>query len=196
MDNFERNIDYIVKTARDVHHQAVSAGWWTDIESGETLIGKRDFIGMCGLIVTEITEAYDGYRTNSMDDKLPHRQQIEVELADAFIRMADTSIGCGLDLEAGLLAVGPGFVPFEPLATTEEYLLQIIGYVSYSIEGHRKRDFVKREKNMAKAMFAVMVLGVNMGLDIRGAVAEKSAFNAVRPDHKLENRLKDGGKKE
>lgn len=31
-------------------------------------------------------------------------------------------------------------------------------------------------------------------LDLGGAVEEKLNFNAKRPDHKLENRLKDGGK--
>lgn len=31
-------------------------------------------------------------------------------------------------------------------------------------------------------------------LDIGGAIAEKMAFNKVRPDHKPENRLAEGGK--
>jgi len=31
-------------------------------------------------------------------------------------------------------------------------------------------------------------------MDIGGAVAEKMAFNAIRPDHKLENRMAEGGK--
>ncbi|TYO65412.1 hypothetical protein FXV83_15870 [Bradyrhizobium hipponense] len=34
-----------------------------------------------------------------------------------------------------------------------------------------------------------------LGLDLAGAVAEKSAFNLTRPDHKHENRVKPNGKK-
>lgn len=33
------------------------------------------------------------------------------------------------------------------------------------------------------------------GYDLEGAFREKMAFNAVREDHKLENRMKEGGKK-
>ena len=33
-----------------------------------------------------------------------------------------------------------------------------------------------------------------MGYDLGGAIAEKLAFNATRPDHKLENRRAEGGK--
>ena len=33
------------------------------------------------------------------------------------------------------------------------------------------------------------------GYDVAGAIVEKMAFNAVRPDHKIENRVKEDGKK-
>jgi len=32
------------------------------------------------------------------------------------------------------------------------------------------------------------------GFDLGGAIAEKMAFNAIRPDHKLEARAAEGGK--
>ena len=34
-----------------------------------------------------------------------------------------------------------------------------------------------------------------LGLDLGGAIAEKMAFNATRPDHKPENRKLENGKK-
>lgn len=201
--DFNTMRDYILITARDVHTAAKEAGWWTDINDGSSLIGKRDFISMGGLIVTEITEAADGFYLKCMDDKLPHRPQVEVELGDAFIRMGDTSFGNQVDLANGLAylsATGDAWDPFEcevgRLASFPEKLLRIINYVSYAIEGHRKRDDVKRNINMAKAMIAVLVLGAESDLDIRGAIAEKVAFNKVRPDHKIENRRQEGGKKE
>jgi NTP pyrophosphatase (non-canonical NTP hydrolase) len=78
------------------------------------------------LIHSEISEAMEGDRKNLMDDKLPHRQMREVELADAVIRIFD--------------------------------------------------------------------LAGAYGMDLGGAIAEKMAYNAQRPDHKIENRMADGGK--
>lgn len=38
-----------------------------------------------------------------MDDKIPHRSMLEVELADALIRICDMAGGLGLDLEGAVL---------------------------------------------------------------------------------------------
>ena len=67
-----------------------------------------------------------GHRKNLMDDKLPHRKMLEVEIADAIIRLFD--------------------------------------------------------------------LGGALNLDIGGAIGEKLAYNAHRPDHKPEARAAAGGK--
>lgn len=117
-------IDALIKEA---HGRAVKAGWWTDLKTGETLIGKRNVPEMLMLIVSEVAEAMEGHRKNLMDDKLPHRKMIEVELADVLIRIGDL---CGA-----------------------------------------------------------------LELDLGGAIIEKMNYNSVRPDHKLENRLSDNGKK-
>ena len=50
------------------------------------------------LVVSELAEAMEGHRKSLMDDKLPHRPMIEVELADALIRILDISGGLGFDL--------------------------------------------------------------------------------------------------
>jgi hypothetical protein len=68
----------------------------------------------------------EGFRKGLMDDKLTHRPMLEVELADAVIRIFDLAGG--------------------------------------------------------------------IGLDVAGAIAEKLLVNATREDHKLENRVKAGGK--
>lgn len=107
------------------HGASAAAGWWTDLRTGESLIGKNTPEKLM-LIVTEIAEAMEGHRKGLRDDKLKHRPMIEVELADAVIRIAD--------------------------------------------------------------------LAGSLRLDLGGAIAEKMAYNASRPDHKPENRLKPGGK--
>lgn len=108
-----------------VHRSCVEAGWYTDITTGERL--NRNIGEMMALIHSEVSEALEGHRKDLMDDHLPHRKSIEVELADAVIRIADLS-----------------------------------GYLE---------------------------------LDLGGAIAEKFAYNQRREDHKLENRMKPGGKK-
>jgi NTP pyrophosphatase (non-canonical NTP hydrolase) len=117
------------------HRASFHAGWWQNLKTGTNHIEEihaRTELGInivgtkIALIHSEVSEAMEGHRKDRMDDKLPHRRMIEVELADAIIRIADL---------AGAL-----------------------------------------------------------GLDLGGAIEEKLAFNAVRPDHKIEARQADGGK--
>lgn len=128
----EQNLS-IKQLTKLVHDINVKSGWWTDINTGESLVSeqgeqpKRNVPEMLCLVHSEVSEAMEGFRKNLMDDKLPHRQMLEVELADAVIRILDMCGGLGLDLE--------------------------------------------------------------------GAIFEKLAYNAQRADHKIENRLKENGKK-
>lgn len=70
--------------------------WWTDLHTGERL--DRNIPEMLCLVHSEISEAMEGHRKNLQDDKLPHRKMIEVELADALIRILDLGAGLGLDI--------------------------------------------------------------------------------------------------
>lgn len=81
------------------HGAAKSAGWWNDLTSGEPLPTTQERVGdKLMLIVTEIAEAKEGFRKNLDDDHLPSRKMVEVELADAIIRIADLAGALGLDL--------------------------------------------------------------------------------------------------
>lgn len=110
IEDIETGIDTFV---REAHGRAVRAGWWGNpsdqhsdwgILSADRVAGEASW--MAGLLVaqklclihSEISEAMEGHRKGLMDDKLPHRPMIEVELADAMIRIADLAGALGLDL--------------------------------------------------------------------------------------------------
>lgn len=122
------------------HSASYDAGWWhhgaTGLDLRKVVRNPADHLQdlLAGALVaqklclghSELSEGMEGHRKGLMDDKLPHRPALEVELADAVIRIADL---CGA-----------------------------------------------------------------LDLDLGGAIAEKMAFNASRPDHKLEARQAAGGK--
>lgn len=93
----------------------MSRQWWFDLDTGESmefdymsklkskLKPKRNVGELLCLVHSEVSEAMEGDRKNLMDDKLPHRPMLEVELADALIRISDMAGGMGLDL-AGAVA--------------------------------------------------------------------------------------------
>lgn len=83
------------------HGASVRGGWWHDLQTGEPL--QRNVPEMLCLIHSEISEGLEGYRKNLMDDKLPHRPMLEVEMADAVIRIADLCGGLKLDLAGAIL---------------------------------------------------------------------------------------------
>ena len=93
-----------IQTAGDIltricHETALASGWWTDengnlkpYNTGEKLM----------LIVSEVAEGMEGDRKNLMDDHLPHRKMLEVELADAVIRIFDLAGRKKFDLGAAI----------------------------------------------------------------------------------------------
>jgi NTP pyrophosphatase (non-canonical NTP hydrolase) len=88
------NAGYVLQS--QCYGAAFAAGWHTDLVTGEPK--QRNLPTSLMLIVTEIAEAMEGHRKDLMDDHLPHRKMVEVELADAVIRIFDTAGSHGYDL--------------------------------------------------------------------------------------------------
>jgi NTP pyrophosphatase (non-canonical NTP hydrolase) len=81
--------------------RAVVAGWYNDPATGEPIV--RNVGEQMALIHSEISEALEGHRKRLMDDHLPHRPMVEVELADAIIRISDLAGYLDLDLGGAVM---------------------------------------------------------------------------------------------
>lgn len=118
------NILGLNRCAKDCHEAAVKVGWWHDSNGKKK---DRNVGELLCLIHSEISEAMEGARKDLMDTHLKHRSMMEVELADAIIRIFDLA---------------------------------------------ESRNF-----NLGETIY------------------EKLEYNKNRADHKINNRLKEGGKK-
>ena len=76
------------------HGKSTANGWWSEADKANPMVAPAKMM----LIVSEIAEAMEGHRKNLMDDKLPSRRMVEVELGDALIRICDLAGHLGLDL--------------------------------------------------------------------------------------------------
>ena len=81
------------------HGLAREAGWW----DSRNLDDPQTIPACLCLVHSEISEAMEGARKNRMDDHLPHRKALEVELADAMIRILDLAGAYQLDLGCALV---------------------------------------------------------------------------------------------
>lgn len=83
-----------------------------------------------------------------------------------------------------------------------ELLMLCVSELSEALEGHRKNlmdDKLPHRKmfevELADTIIRILDICGGMGLDLEGAYSEKMLYNAVRADHKIQNRLSENGKK-
>lgn len=85
---------HALKNVQDkIFNQNCEAGWHDK---------PREVGTMIALAHSELSEALEGDRKNLMDDHLPHRKMIEVELADCIIRILDLAGKLELDVPAAM----------------------------------------------------------------------------------------------
>lgn len=85
------------------HGAAKESGWWDDADPNTSKANPLHFSNKLCLIHSEVSESMEGDRKKLKDDKLPHRDMREVELADAVIRIFDLAGGYGMDLAGAIV---------------------------------------------------------------------------------------------
>ena len=91
--------DQVAQIEQLCHGLAREAGWW----DSRNLDDPQTIPACLCLVHSEVSEAMEGARKNRMDDHLPHRKALEVELADAMIRILDLAGAYELDLGGALV---------------------------------------------------------------------------------------------
>lgn len=84
------------------HAASCAGGWWTEYETMPSHYKPYWLATKIGLVHSEISEAFEGLRKGKKDDHLPHRSAVEVEFADALIRIFDLAGALDLDLEGAV----------------------------------------------------------------------------------------------
>lgn len=93
------HVNYVVRIC---HELAANSGWWDDKPADPKQLGWL-YATKLALVHSEVSEALEGLRKDKMDDHLPHRKSVEVELADAVIRIFDLAGAMDLDLAGAMI---------------------------------------------------------------------------------------------
>lgn len=179
------NIDH--NQLRDETLQAnVTAGWWSDLATGDSILETRNRPELLCLIGSELIEAWtDGF---DPDGHLPDYPAFHVEIADAAIRVLELAGADQIDLGVGESQAVVG----NPLNDLMGVMTLVVGH---ALEGYRKTNTEKYHTAIQDAYATLFRIAEVYDFDLMEVINAKKEYNANRADHKVENRLKEDGKK-
>lgn len=168
--------------AKEIHEDNVKAGWWSKPRSKECFYE---------LFHSELSEGFEGLRKGLNDTHLTQYPMFQVELADFVIRVMDY--------------LGDKELIYFPLKDDDKCRLnkaftEIEDAFEFlaSLRIFLTRTFSSPERELFYLWSSIILCELyaqDDGWDIWVMIEEKRAYNRTRADHKLENRMKEGGKK-
>lgn len=199
---------FIFEFAKETHAGNVKAGWWTDLETGKSILMTRNRAELLMLTVTELSEGSIGDSNRENDDKLPQYPMLDVELADAVIRAGDL-IGAEIsvhnytqdmftDEDSEKVFEQAHFVLDLSTASVDSILMKLVNILSIATEHFRRQRHFEAVKTLYAFIVAVNKVSKespHVKSSISEVIKAKIDFNAKREDHKIANRQKNGGKK-
>ena len=189
---------------------ANNSKWWYDLVTGDRLDRNRG--ELLALVHSEISEAWQGLY--QFDDKLPEQNGALTEIADALIRVFDMLGGFGIEFPES--QVFPELVISEEGCGVAYAINECHSSVTNLLEVYRKHSddndkLVKGYANLIGTLFSTYSLILDLiddevvvefntlqpfaTTDLVDLLNMKAEYNKNRADHKVENRIADGGKK-
>lgn len=181
MRDIKIDANFFNELAADVHANE-NRKWWYNQDGSE--ISNPDH-RLLLLAISEIIESLEGYRKSLKDDKLPHRDMVEVELADAILRM--------LDRMAGKKLTPFKYDYYYKYTISEECLHNDFTANLYHAISLLTNPLTR--DNTELIVYYLLDIGSSLGYDLVVAIDEKRRYNSTRVDHSYKSRSGVNGKK-
>lgn len=167
-----------------VHQLNVQAGWWTNIQTNESILETRNRPEMMLLTMSELCEAT--HTPNDPDSHVPQFSVFKVELADAAIRTLDQAGADGIELDDAQYQ----------FTDVNNWFYELTNLICHdALQAYRKNKTEAYHEAVGKFYKGLFALAERTDFDLIEVIEAKLEYNANRADHKIENRLKGDGKK-
>lgn len=202
--------EFLDALSKEIFEENLEMGWWQKDALG---VKYRDLPTLISLFHSELSEAFDSVTNTPLyfDDKLTNRRGFDVEIADTTIRILDLLGAYGIKFKSIEKYHSRDSFNFKELENDKarrmgdkvhmyEVMLRLHSQCSRALECFRKNGNSMDDEDVHTALQKAVYLCFyaekffEEGVTLLQLIEEKRNFNRERADHKLENRMKEGGK--